>query len=1083
VNLPALALRHRPFVVACVTILVTWGTICFLTMPRREDPEFNIRTCMITTRWPGATVENVEKLVTEPLERRISSIKEVEKVYSVTTVGQSVIYVDLQDRVTDANQYWSKVRAKVDQVRPTLPNGCLEPYVDDDFCDTAAMILAIYEKAAGRQPGPRYAPREMEEFAKKLRDQIQLLPACSRVDLGGVHREAIYLEVDPGTWSQLTLTTDTLRRLLEARNIVAPGGTIDTELNRFAVQPTGELESVEQIDRIVVAEDARIGATVYLGDLGVQISRRYEEPPRMLARYGGPGMDSSVPCIVLAVFMKPGEKVTDFGDDIRATVANAKQTVLPPDVDVAVTGDPPTLVRRKIGDFFINLVSAAVIVILSAYLLIGLRIALIMATSIPFVLVSAIGISRLFGVELEQVSIASLIIALGMLVDNTIEVCDNILRLLEEGYSRLEAAREGARQIAFPVLMATLTTVAAFLPLAFALQGSIREYLFSLSATVSITLLVSWCFAMTMTVVMAYWMLRRQTSKGPLLLLVDVAGNWLRRGDKTENKNGRGLFAAVSAWCLRWRVLVFSSAVVLFVLACMLIASGLISTDFFPDADRSQFVVDIFLPEGSSIEATSDVARRVEQIVVELGSRERGGRTGKRLSSYVVHIGGGAPRFYLGLRPNFPASNYATMVVNTTRVDVTEQYAAEVRRAAAEQIAGARVIPKMLTMGTPVEAPIQLRIMGSKFADLDGMRHYAEKLREIVRNTPGTWDVHDQWGTHGYQLAVQVDEDRANRAGVTNAAIARTLNAYFSGHYLTTFNEGDRKIPVYLRLPPGRRSLREIDTLYVEGTHGKVPIDAVAQVEPRLQPAKLGRYKLVRMIDVRARVEPGHLPDAVVRKILPKARALEATMPAGWRIEVGGTTYESRKGRKQVAFSFVISLLLIVFCLMLQFNSVAKTAVILVTLPLAATGGLVGLYLTGMPLGFMAQVGMLSLAGIVLNDAIVLIEFVEMTIREQLQQQQGPAPPDERSCCGLSRESFRQCVLRGTRLRILPIMLTTITTVGGMLPLAFAGGPLFEPMAVVIIFGLLLATVLTLFVVPALYVILVEDLRLNMVKH
>jgi len=698
-------------------------------------------------------------------------------------------------------------------------------------------------------------------------------------------------------------------------------------------------------------------------------------------------------------------------------------------------------------------------------------------------MVSTIGVARLFGVELEQVSIAALIIALGMLVDNTIEVCDNVLRLLEEGYSRLQAAREGARQIAFPVLMATLTTVAAFLPLVVALRGSVQEYLFSLSVTVSIALLISWCFAMTLTVVMAYWVLRRYSSRGPLLRFVDYVADRLRRGKKSAANFGAGLFPVASAWCLRWRVLVFAAAVLLFLLAGTPVVTGLIATDFFPDADRNQFVVEVVLPEASSIAATSEVVRQVEQIIADLGSRASGGRGSKRLSDYTVYIGGGAPRFYLGLRPRFPESNYATIVVNTARADQTEQYIADIRQVAAAQITRARVIPKKLTMGAPVDAPIQFRIMGSKFADPESMRCYAAKLKEILRKSPATWDVHDQWGTHGYQLAVQVDEDRANRAGVTNAAIARTLNAYFSGHQVTTFNEGDRKIPVYLRLPRTRRSLREIDSLYVEGTHGKVPVDAVAKVEPQLQPAKLGRYKLVRMIDVRARVEPGHLPDVVVRDLWPDVQALEATMPAGWRIEIGGVTHESRQGQKQLAFSFTISLLLIFLCLMLQFNSFAKTAVILITLPLAATGGLMGLYLTGMPLGFMAQVGMLSLAGIVLNDAIVLVEFVEMTIRAQLQQQVGRDPAGDRAYCGLSRDTFRQCVTRGTRLRILPIMLTTVTTVGGMLPLAFAGGPLFEPMAVVMIFGLLLTTVLTLFVLPALYAILVEDLRLKTVRE
>jgi multidrug efflux pump subunit AcrB len=384
-------------------------------------------------------------------------------------------------------------------------------------------------------------------------------------------------------------------------------------------------------------------------------------------------------------------------------------------------------------------------------------------------------------------------------------------------------------------------------------------------------------------------------------------------------------------------------------------------------------------------------------------------------------------------------------------------------------------------MGPAVENPVGIRIVGTKTADPETLRGYARQIQNVLRSTPGTWDVHDSWGTPGYRLDICVDEDRANLAGVSNAAVTQTLNAYLSGHHLSTFREDDHQVPIYLRLPGQQRSsLEAVDAVYVEGENGKVPIDAVAEIRPRWEPAKIERRELGRKIEVGAQVEEGWLANDVLAAALDRIEAIE--LDPAYRLEIGGEQEKTKDSQQQMRTSFAISLLLIVLCLVVQYNSLSKPLIILVTLPLAATGALVGLYVTGNPLGFMAMLGLLSLSGVVLNDAIVLIEFVEMLVEQKLKQGVDLAGPGEKSCAGLTRDAFRQCVVEGARMRILAICLTTLTTVGGLIPLALAGGPLFEPMAAVIIFGLLAATLLTLLVLPAVYAIFVETFGLRPIR-
>lgn len=1095
-RLPRFALEHRAIVIGATAIAIAWGMIAFLTSPRRENPEYTIRTCLIVTIWPGASAEKIEQLVTDPIEKAVDSIGEVEKVTSTSRASYSVIFVDAEDSVTDTDGVWNKVRAKVKNVQGQLPEGCREPLVNTDFGDTAAMVLAIYQDPVMARQRP-YSPRELEVIAERLKDEIKLLDAVADAQLYGVQHEAVYLEADVGTWSQLKLTTPILKAILAQRNVVAPGGTIDGEFSRFGVKPSGEFNAIEELSRVAVGHNS-LSLPVSLADVGIDVVRDYEDPPRTLTRYTD--ANTSRPCVTLVFTMKDGENITVLGEEVKTLLDRAHQTFLPPDVEVAVVSDQPRVVEDKVNDFVLNLLGAMVIVVLVPLLLSGLRTALVMAAAIPVIMLTSVGAMRFFGVELEQVSIAALIIAMGILVDNAIQVCDNVQRHLREGRSRWDATVQGASQIGPPVLIATLTIIAAFLPMVIALEGVTREYVYSLPVVVSLTLGISWVVAMTVTTRMAYRFIKPNTKRAPLgravAWLVRLVPRKWRRSVKESTPNDResqGLYMRLCGFCVQHKFLTVGLAVLLLAGSTSLVVTGLVGSQFFPNAARDQFVVDVYLPEGTPIHRTDEVCRRVEQIISALGTEPGDdGMRPRRLRNTLSFVGGGAPRFYIALSPEPTASNYAQILVNTTGPEFVEQYVRDVRHAAWEgipekgikPIGGARVVPKKLILGKPVPSPIAVRLFGPGFADIQTMRNHAEKLKQVFRASDNTWDVHDSWGDFGYQLNVNVASDRANLAGVTNATIAQTLYTYLSGYPLTTYREGDHQVPVYLRLPAAQRNSPEIlRRVYVEGFLGKVPLDAVAKVESVWEPAKIERYGLNRMIEVRARPEEGFLPNAVLGEVMPGMREIERQLPPGYRIEISGEQEETADGQRQVARSLGISLLLIVLCLIVQYNSLVKPLMILMTLPLATIGAVLGLYVTGNPMGFMANLGMLSLFGILLNAAIVYIEFAEILIKEKLEKGEGLAQAGERSCSGLSREVFHQCLVRAGKMRILPISLTTLTTVGGLIPLALYGGPLFESMAVVIIFGLLLATVLTLLVLPAIYAIFVENLRVKVARE
>jgi multidrug efflux pump subunit AcrB len=732
---------------------------------------------------------------------------------------------------------------------------------------------------------------------------------------------------------------------------------------------------------------------------------------------------------VVGIAMKSNRNISILSEKVDRALAELRATVLPPDLRLERVNDLPRQVRTRVHDFTINLAQGVVIVLGVALLMMGLRPALIMAAAVPLSMVAAFAVVRFFGVQLEQFSIASLIIALGMVVDNAIVVSDNVVRLRREGKSRREAAVAGAQGLAIPILTSTATTICAFLPL-LGLPGNKGEYVRSLPVVVASTLGASYFVAMLVTPLLCMYVIKAPRDGGPAA--APAAGR-------------TPAYDRVLHWCLDHRLVVLGGAVLAFLGANALLP--LIGSQFFPDGQRDQFFIDVWMPEGSSIAATDRVCRDVEAVLRETSAGPDGG---ERLANAVSFVGDGGPRIMLTKSTEETFPYYGSILVNTTDARATDAYA-EAVRARVASIPGARILVQSYRFGPPLINQVELRLGGD---DAGRLRAAGEQIVGILRETEGVVGPRSNWGASGHQVRVDIDADAANLAGTTNADVAAAMNALLSGYELTVFREGDHRVPVLLRTTRERRSLDDLTGLHVSGAAGKVPLSSLAVIQPTWEPSVVARRNGVRTVTVGARVLPGVLPNAVTRRALPAVRDVVDALPPGYTLEVGGEQEETSESQALMARAMAIAVALILLVLVAQYNSLIKPLVILFTVPLAMIGVLVGLWITGWAMGFMVMLGIVSLAGVVINNAIVLIDFIE----------------------GMAADGvpLREAMAQAGRLRMRPILLTSLTTIGGLLPLALFGGPLWEGMAWGMIFGLGFSTALTLFVVPTLYALFAE---------
>ncbi|MDJ0522865.1 MAG: efflux RND transporter permease subunit [Planctomycetota bacterium] len=1064
-NPTSFTVNHRTTTIAVVLVSLFLGLQTFSTMPRREDPEITIRSAIVITHWPGATAEKVEELVTDPIETAINQMSEVDTIHSQSKTGMSVVTVDLIDTTParEVDQAWDEMRNKIDAIHGDLPQGCGIPQVNSDFGDVGAVCLTLYQRpvngASEIPEGSRLSWRQLEVLADQVETELKTIPTVAKIDKLGIQDEVIYLEVPSADWAKIDITEDHLAQLLDAQNIVAPGGQIDTGDSRYSVRPTGEFEAYRAMRDVVVGRHED-GLPVFLRDLPIQIERTFVDPPKPKFRFVHPDFTADR-ALLLAITMKSGENVVKMGESIRAKIAELKATTLPYDVELTQINDLPRQVGTLIEDFVSNLWQAIAIVLAVAFLMMGWRPALIMATAVPLSMVAAFTVVRMFGVELEQFSIASLIIALGMIVDNAIVVSDNSVRMIDEGLPRKQAVIKGATSLAIPIITSTLTTVAAFLPM-LTIEGSSGEYVRSLPIVVATTLLMSYLVAMLVTPIMCFWLLKPTVKDaGRKTLVARLAGLFRRKKGEApvderelEAKDGPSGYDKFILWCLGHKGLTLGIAGAAFVASLQLVP--LIGNQFFPMGDRDQFFVHVWLPEGSSIKKTEEICKQVEQRILDSRVTDIEGRRVDRLAHITSMVGTGGPRLMLTSNPeqNFP--NYAHMVVNTSDPTYSAPWVEEIKKAVVD-IPGARIDVRRFMLGPPVKNPVEIRLIGD---DADELRVKAEELIGIFRRTPGASDPQSNWRNPSYEVEVRIDPDAANLAGVTNMDVANTLNGLISGRRLTTYREGDHLVPVFLRMQDAeRKRLSDLSRIYVNGRSGKVPLSSLATLEPAWQPAVIARRDQRRTVTVGGQAQAGFLANQVSTSMEADVEKLVATMSPGSRWEYGGEMEESTKSQAQLSAAFGLSGLLILLVLISQYNSFAKPFIVLAAVPLSLIGALIGLFTTGWALGFMPMLGIISLAGVVINNAIILIDFIETGVREG--------------------KELRTAVAEAGRLRMKPILLTTLTTVGGMLPLALFAGPMWAGMAWAVIFGLALSTALTLLVIPTLYTLCVERFGLK----
>jgi multidrug efflux pump subunit AcrB len=910
----------------------------------------------------------------------------------------------------------------------------------------------------------KYTYRELRSFADQIRDRLKQSPLVAQIDMVGVQDERVWLSYSGQRLNQFGIAPQSIVDRVHDRNINMPGGTVELPDQRVVVRPTGAYASAAEIGGTVLAVSPG-GYPLYLRDL-VEVTRGYVDPPDVMnfrtvkvPQTVAPAGHAVGPvghepehaatelqtgrAITISVRQVKGTHIAEYNRDISAALADLKLR-LPPDLRVERTSNEPEEVRHKIKSFNKNLVEAVVIVVLVALVFMEWRSALLIAISIPITVAMTLGLSQLVGIDLQQVSIAALIIALGLLVDAPVVASDAINRELAHGQPRSMAAWLGPKRLARAVFYATLTNVVAFLPLLL-VKGKTGDFIYSLPIVVSFSLLASMLVAWTFAPLLGFYMLKGQEG--------------FEGGDAAHGQPAKAfprLYKALVEWCIAHRYR--STAIAVVVLAAGVALCGSIGTSFFPKDLHDVFTVNLDLPEGSPIRETREVAMETIRQIEAL--------EGEHVRSYTTFVGAGGPRFWLSIEPEQRADNYAQILVHTTSTEETAAVAARLKEQLPLRIARARVRCQQLETGPPIGVPVQLRIYGP---DTQTLRQVASDVKARLRSIPGTIDIHDDWGDPVFQMSLNIDAERAAMSGLTHRDVATAIDAGLSGYSVGQIREQDRLIDIMLRLRPSERTrLDDLFSLTTVGTKSGVhmPLSQLAEFKPQMVTPKIRRRDHERCITVLCDSVPGVLPSTIVdqlRRLLPGAAGTPATpnalaFPPGYRWEFGGEKFEQEKGFKSLTLALVVSFIAIYLALVLQFNSATQPLLVYAAVPFGIVGGLIGLLIFRSSFGFMAFLGVASLAGLIISHVIVLFDFI-----------------DEMRHKG---EPLRRAVVDAGLARLRPVLVTVLATVGGLIPLALEGGPLWQPMCYVQIVGMLVATLVTLVLVPVLYVVFVEDLHL-----
>jgi multidrug efflux pump subunit AcrB len=999
-NLSEWALKHRPLVAYLMIVAVAAGILSYSRLGRSEDPTFIIKTMVVQAAWPGATVEETLKQVTERIERKLQETPHLDFLRSYTKAGVTTIFVNLEGSATarEVTDTWYHVRKSVGDIRHTLPAGVVGPGFNDDFGDTFGIIYGFTSDG--------FTHRELRDRVEAIRSRLLLVPDVSKIELLGAQDEKIFVEFSMKELASLGIDRSALVSALQAQNVVQPAGTIQSGQESLSLRISGAFQSEADISNINFAVGGRM---LRLSDIA-QIRRGFADPPQPMLRVNGE------PAIGLAISMRDGGDILALGRNIKQTMAEIRKD-LPIGIEPILVADQAVTVEGAISEFMTSLLQAIAIILVVSFISLGVRPGLIIALSIPLTLAIVFPIMGLASIDMQRISLGALIIALALLVDDAMTTTDATLTRLAQGDDKVEAATFAFRTYAFAMLAGTLVTIAGFVPVGFA-ASSAGEYTFSLFAVVAIALIVSWFVAVVFA---------------PLLGVV------ILRPPKAAKDSGPGRilrwYQSFLTYAIRIRWLTIGLTLALFVLS--LLSLPLIPRQFFPSSDRPELLVDLSLPQNASIFASETAAQRLDASL-------KGDADVARWSTYV---GRGAIRFYLPLNVQLPNDFFAQSVIVAKDVAARERLRKKLEDFLAKEFPStvARISP--LELGPPVGWPIQYRVSGPEAAKV---REIAFNVAQVIAANPQAEKVNFDWIEPARQIRIRVNQDEARLLGLSSRSLAEVFNTVISGSSVTQVRDDIYLVDVVVRATDEQRvSLATLRTLQVPLPNGQtVPLSQFATFGYEQEYPLVWRRDRVPTLTVQADVVPGTLPETVINALAPAIGALGKTLPGSYNIAVGGTVEESQKSQASV-IAVVPAMLLIMFTvLMVQLRSFQRLFLVLSVAPLGLVGVVAALLLSGKPLGFVAILGVLALLGMITKNAVILIGQIDA----------------ERA----AGKSIQQAAIDASSSRFRPIMLTAVSTVLGMIPIAPT--VFWGPMAYAIMGGLLVGTILTLVFLPTLYV-------------
>lgn len=1009
-NLSAWALNNRPLVLFAMMMLAIIGAMSYSNLGQSEDPPFTFKAMIINTQWPGATAQEVSEQVTERIEKKLMETGEFDKVISFSRPGESQVTFVARDslRSKQVPELWYQIRKKIGDIQHTLPRGVHGPFFNDEFGTTFGNIYAL--------TGEGFDYAVLKDYADRVQLQLQRVKDVGKVDLLGLQDEKIWIELSNTRLASMGLPLQLVQKALEEQNSVSAAGFFETATDRVQLRVSGQFETVEHIREFPI----RIGERTFrLGDIA-EVRRGFNDPAAPRVRFMGDD------ALAIAVAMRDGGDILLLGKALEDEFARL-QDMLPVGMQLRKVSDQPAAVKESVGEFVQVLVEALIIVLLVCFFSLGFRTGLVVALSIPLVLAMTFTLMYYLGIGLHKISLGALVLALGLMVDDAIIAVEMMAIKMEQGMDRFKAASFAWTSTAFPMLTGTLITAAGFLPIATAESG-VGEYTRSIFQVVGIALIVSWIAAVVFVPYLGDKLL-------PDLARLKAAKHGSAEGE--HDPYATPLYRrirAVITWCVTQRMLVIMITALLF--AGSIFTFRYVPKQFFADSNRLELLLNIKLAEGASLKATQAHVERIEALL-----KDRPG-----IENYVAYIGSGSPRFYLPLDQQLPATSFAQIVMITENIEQREAVRDWLIETMREQFPDVHSRITRLENGPPVGYPVQFRVTGEHISQV---RELARQVAAVVRNNAHVSNVHLDWEEPSKVVYLRIDQDRARAMGVSTASVSQFLRGALSGASVGQFREGNELIEILQRgTLEDREDLAGLGSLAIPTENGtSVSLSQVATLEYGFEEGVIWHRDRLPSVTVRADIYGKHQAVDVVREILPQLQGVRDSLPDGYLLDVGGTVEDSTRGQRSVVAGMPLFLLVVLSLLMIQLRSFSRSVMVFLTAPLGLIGVTLFLLLFNQPFGFVAMLGTIALSGMIMRNSVILVDQIETDI-------------------GLGHTPW-QAVIDATVRRFRPITLTALAAVLAMIPLSRS--VFFGPMAVAIMGGLIVATVLTLLFLPALY--------------